>query len=104
MNTILSDFHDYAYEASSTKADARAEYVEAVIADLIGDQRCKVTSRIDNLMEEVMERICFDELKNTRFNRALFGLFAGNVDAGKQVRLMLETEIEVIIKKRYSAE
>lgn len=101
MNTILSDFHDWDYEQSSAKADAREAYVESVIEDLISDQRCKVNSRIDNMMEEAMERICFDELKNARFNRALFGLFAGNVDAGKQVRFMLETEIEAIIRKKY---
>lgn len=101
MNTILSDFHDYAYEASSAKADARAAYVESVIEDLISDQRCKVNSRIDNMMEEVMEGVCFDELKNIRFNRALFGLFAGNSDASRQLLTMLTTEIESIISKKY---
>ena len=101
MNTILSNFHDWDYERFSAKADARAAYVESVIADLIGDQRCKVNSRIDNLMEEAMERICFDGLKNARFNRALFGLFAGNADAVKEIRLLLENEIEAIIRKKY---
>ena len=101
----LSDFHDWQYEESSARADARDAALESFAqdwtADLVSDERCKVFTRIDEVMADAMSNLCFDGDKCERFNRLLFALWAGGTDCINQLRAMLETEMTTIMEHKF---
>lgn len=101
----LSDFHDWQYEEFSARADARDAALEAFAqdwnADLVSDERCKVFTRIDEVMADAMSNLCFDAGKCERFNRLLFALWTGGNDCVKELRAMLETEMTAVMEHEF---
>lgn len=100
-----SDFHDWDYEKWSARADARDAALESFsqdwVADLVSDERGQVFTKIDEVMTTVMESICCDDRRCELLNRLLFSLWNGGQDCIRELRALLDKEMNGVMEHEF---
>ena len=100
-----ANFHDWQYEKFSAFTDARDEALESYkqdcTAELISDTRCGIWNRADSMFCDVSDAIGCDGAKSEKFNRLMYGIWAGSDIAVIELRKMLETEMDKLMERAF---
>ena len=99
---------DAAHFAALDRAQAREAALERFQLDweesITREARLKSFREVDELMDEVMEEIANDPLKNLKFGRALFALWSGWQAGDLELRDLVQDEVNRIIERDFESE
>ena len=94
--------YDEQYERMSERDAALENFHSNWIQEITSDYRCQSFKMIDEVMDDVLDRIYCDPFKAERFGRIIFGLWCGHsTELWKELTKMVDDEIEKIVKKKF---